>query len=981
MYRRCFILLPFLLSLFSCTPYQTGTRPVDTADERHPSAPAQTVAAADPVDSLLASMTVDEKVGQMLMVKMPGNYISTQGDEFERLRELMADVRPGGIILLQGDVYETAILLNKLQRLSRVALLVGADLENGLAMRLRKATWFPSAMALGATRNTADAYAIGRATAEEARAVGIHQNYAPVVDVNTNPHNPIINTRAYGDNLGLVDSMAGAFVRGLQDGGVIATLKHFPGHGSAGEDSHLDLPVIRFDRKRLDTLELAAFRSGINNGAMSVMVGHMAVPALDPTPQLPASLSRKIVSGTLRNELNFHGLIVTDAMDMAAVRGISPGRAAVMAVQAGVDMLLMTTGEASAAHALREAVHKGDISIARVDSSVKRILAAKERLGLLKSRLIDPDQIADHVGTYAHWSLSRQVARDAVTIVKNDGRVLPLRSFSRKRVLSLLISDTEDSRNEINRQSNPLSNEQYGTYFTHLLHRRRIRLETLRLTPVSNRMDFDEALKRIRKSDLVLVSLFVKVRTASGQIGLPEEYRTFIRQLRAIRKPIVAIDFGNPYLIGEFPLAQAVVCAYGDAEVNTEAVVEALFGESRVSGKLPVAIPGAFPFGAGLTLNQAGPDRVEAIQGGYSPQRFLAVDSLIARAIADSAFPGAQLVVVRDSVLVVGQTYGRYTYESDAPPVRPNTLYDLASLTKVFATTPAVMKLYDEGKLSLDDPVVKYLPSFGTAGKEHITIRQLLLHRGGLPPFRKLWELAGTAEAALDSVFSTRLVAQPGDTTIYSDLGMITLGKVVERITGMTLDQFVREEYYTPLGMMHTTFNLPADLRSDAAPTEYDSLWRKKLVRGSVHDENAELLGGVSGHAGLFSTASDLSIFVRMLLNGGVYDGRRYLRTSTIDEFIRKKAPGQERWLGWDMKSETGSSAGTLFPATSFGHTGFTGTSVWADPNSRVAVIFLTNHVYPTRVNYRLFKVRPLLHDAVMRAMEPARAVKAEAGQ
>jgi CubicO group peptidase (beta-lactamase class C family) len=266
--------------------------------------------------------------------------------------------------------------------------------------------------------------------------------------------------------------------------------------------------------------------------------------------------------------------------------------------------------------------------------------------------------------------------------------------------------------------------------------------------------------------------------------------------------------------------------------------------------------------------------------------------------------------------------------------------------------------------------VVSYLPQFRGKGKEHVTIRHLLLHRSGLPPFRRLSDIAATREAALDSVFTTPLVASPGDSTIYSDLGMITLGKVVEHVTEMTLDRYVQKEFYSPLGMQHTMFNPPPELRATAAPTEYDAVWRKTLVQGSVHDENAATLGGVAGHAGLFSTASDLAVFIHMLMNGGAYQGKQYLRETTIDEFLRKKTPGQERWLGWDMKAEGGSSAGTLFSASSFGHTGFTGTSVWADPERHLAVIFLTNRVYPTRANTKLFKIRPLVHDAIVRAMD-----------
>ncbi len=352
------------------------------------------------------------------------------------------------------------------------------------------------------------------------------------------------------------------------------------------------------------------------------------------------------------------------------------------------------------------------------------------------------------------------------------------------------------------------------------------------------------------------------------------------------------------------------------------------------------------------------------------PPAVTMVDSLIARAIADSAFPGAQLAILRDSTILVERAYGRHTYDLEAQAVDLSTLFDLASLTKVIATTAAVMKLYDEGRLSLDDPVMKYLPRFTGAAKKIVSLRHLLLHRSGLPAFRRLSDIAATEEAALDSVFSTPLVAEPGDSTIYSDLGMITLGKVVEQVTGMSLARYVQEEFYAPMGMAHTMFNPPLELRSAAAPTEYDSVWRKTLVQGAVHDENAATLSGVAGHAGLFSTASDLARFMQMLLNGGRYHGKQYLRASTIDEFLRKRSPGQERWLGWDMKAKNGSSAGSLFSASSFGHTGFTGTSIWADPDSRLAVIFLTNRIYPSRANSGLNKIRPLLHDAIVRAME-----------
>jgi CubicO group peptidase (beta-lactamase class C family) len=297
-------------------------------------------------------------------------------------------------------------------------------------------------------------------------------------------------------------------------------------------------------------------------------------------------------------------------------------------------------------------------------------------------------------------------------------------------------------------------------------------------------------------------------------------------------------------------------------------------------------------------------------------------------------------------------------------------MYDLASLTKVVATTSAMMRLYDLGKFSLDDSVANYLPAFGAGGKAGVTIRQLLLHRGGLPPFRELWKICPDSLAALDSALATPLVARPGDTTIYSDLGMITLGALVEKLSGMSLPQFVQREFFGPLRMTNTMFTPPEYLRGHCAPTEIDTSWRRRLVWGTVHDENSAYLGGVAGHAGLFSTATDLAAFAQMLLNKGTFGGRRYISEGTMYEFLGRKTAKQERWLGWDMRSVTGSSSGSRFSFHSFGHTGFTGTSLWIDPERSLAVVFLTNRVFPTRANRKIIRFRPRLHDAVIHAIE-----------
>jgi CubicO group peptidase (beta-lactamase class C family) len=348
---------------------------------------------------------------------------------------------------------------------------------------------------------------------------------------------------------------------------------------------------------------------------------------------------------------------------------------------------------------------------------------------------------------------------------------------------------------------------------------------------------------------------------------------------------------------------------------------------------------------------------------------FDAVDSVVVRAIRDSAFPGAQLSIGTAEGILHSQCFGRYTYDQHSPPVTPSTLFDLASLTKVVVTTSAVMRLVEVGRLKLDDPVGKFIPAFARGEKQSVTLRHLLTHRGGLPPFRRFYDFCPNALAALDSVYATPLVARPGDTTIYSDLGMIVLGKVVELASGMPLDAYFDREFLRPLRMRNTMFNPPASLRLSVAPTELDTTWRHGLVWGAVHDENAAFLGGVSGHAGLFSTAEDLSRFMQMLLCGGAAGRIRLLRPETVELFLSPVA-GVDRLLGWDRKSPQGSSAGELFSARSFGHTGFTGTSIWVDPERDLFVVFLTNRVYPTRVNMRISAVRRELHDAVVRAVD-----------
>ena len=923
------------------------------------------------VESVLAGMSVEEKIGQMMMVGVSGHYFSSSSDQYARLVRLIQERHVGGVILWRGDVYESAFRLNTLQKLARLPLLVSADLERGVPMRVRRGTPFPDAMAIGATRNPRYAYDVGRAIAIEARALGVHQNYAPVADVNTNPINPVINTRSFGSDPERVGSMVESFVRGTQSAGVLATVKHFPGHGDTGTDSHLDLPAVPYARARLDSVELAPFRAALRAGVQSVMIAHLAVPALDPSRSVPSSLSSAIVTGVLQGELGFDGLIVTDAMDMRGVtRDYSPGMSSVMAVKAGVDIVLMPPDEESAFAAMVAAARSGEITGERLDRSVRKILKVKWSLGLDTLRTTDPDEIPRLVGSRAHWILSRTVARSAMTLVKNDRSALPFTGGPGKRIVTVVLSDTQYGFTEVSRPGTASIVEQPGSYFNALLQRRNVRVETYRLSPGSTVIDFDAALGRIRKADLLVLPVFVKVRTSSGTVDMPAGLQPFLKKVAESRVPTVVVLFGNPYLAAPLSWADAVLCAYGDTEPQVEAAAEAIFGEIAVCGKLPVAVNGRFAIGSGAACPKDRLRYEDPESAGFDPDSLRQLDRIVERGIEDSAFSAAGLAVVHDGMLVYSKTFGTFTYDLASRPINDMTLFDLASVSKVIGTTSAVMKLYDGGLLELDDRVGMYLPQFATGPKGAITIRHLITHRSGFPPFRRFFLMCSTAAEAMDSLFATELVATPGDTTIYSDIGMITMGKVVEKITGMSLAEYARKEFFEPLGMTRTMYAPPESLAQECVPTEIDTLWRKRLVQGEVHDENAALLGGVAGHAGLFSTASDLAIYMQMILNKGGYGGVRFLKEATVVEFTRRYTAGQERYLGWDMKSPTGSSAGTLFSPSSFGHTGFTGTSIWTDPDRKLSVILLTNRVHPTRANQKLARVRPAVHDMVVKAMK-----------
>lgn len=909
-------------------------------------------------ESIFNSLTLEEKVGQLVFPGIMGNYYSEDNAHYIRIKNLVTEYKVGGLIFFQSEIMQQVVTTNKLQRLAKIPLLISADFERGVAQRVADATLFPYNMAIGAADDTLLTYNMGRIVAKEGLAMGVHQNYAPVIDLNNNPYNPIINVRAYGEDRELVSRLGEAFMRGLQDEGMIATAKHFPGHGNTNRDSHLELPLIEGTKEELYNNELYPFNKLIKNGVQSVMITHLAIPALEPDIKLPSSLSYNIITKLLKEEMKFDGLIVTDALNMKAItNSFSDAQSSVMAIKAGNDCILYPSNPEECITAIINAVRNGEISEERINYSVKKILKLKEKMGLNKRVLVDEDKVSEIVGSEKHWDLARKLARKSITLLKDEKKLIPLSTNSKIKYSHIIVTDNKRGDG--------------GDYFNRLLLERiNLPEEPIKLTIRSTAKDFKDALDSAKKSDIILLSVYMKVRAYQGSIGINKNQKSFIDELIKLKKPLVLMSHGNPYFIMAFQSAGTYLTNYGDPEVSEEALCEAIFGEINIEGKLPISIPNTkYAFKSGLNIEKSSLLNESNKNIFCDEIKFRKVDELINKAIKDTSFPGAVLLVAKDGTIIHHKAYGHLTYDATARTVELNTIYDLASVTKVIATTTATMICIDRGLFKLDDPVKKYIPQFANNNKDQILIKNLLLHNSGLPAFKQYYKLVKNEKELLEDIYNTKLDYPTGTKTVYSDLGLITLGKIIEKVTKKSLDQFTRDEIFIPLGMNNTFYKPDKKLINQIAPTEIDNYWRKRLLIGEVHDENAAMLGGVAGHAGLFSTAEDLAKLLQMLLQKGFYQGRQYIKKETVELFIKQQSPESSRALGWDTNKDGESSAGKLFSTISYGHTGYTGTSVWTDPTKNLIVVFLTNRVHPTRNNTKIISFRPILHSEIVRCL------------
>ncbi len=931
--------LLMLLMLFSCAASKQQNRQLGWVDQK------------------LAAMSIEEKVGQMMVPAYTPRFYNANDEEFKRLLRLVKDYHVGGVMILRGMPYEVARSIERLQAAAHLPLLIMSDMEWGLTMRVDESTRFPPNMAIGAADREDLAYEMGKITALEARAIGVHVGFAPVLDVNNNPDNVIINTRSFGEDPQRAARLGAAFIRGLQEHGVFATAKHFPGHGDTNIDSHLLLPTIRAPRERVRNVELPPFQAAVAAGVKGVMTAHITFSDFPMMEGRPATLDRYFIQEVLRKEMGFQGLIFTDAMNMGGIiEHFWSGDAAVMAIDAGADIILMSPNFEATFDFVVAAVKAGRISMSRIDESVKRILEAKLELGLNHRPTLDPVRLEEIISHPRHLESAEQISDASMTLVRDDKNIIPLEA---EKLDSLLVVSISDDAENLSRTV-PLNQE---------VQKRIPTVLTATIDPRSTQEELQKIISNMNEVDAVVAGIFVKWASNKGTITLPDTTVTLLANFLQIEKPMAVIAFGSPYVLRQLPQVSSYLCAYETVPLAIRSAVRAIFGEIPLTAKLPVSIPDFYKIGDGLQRPARKMELVKEIKEDIFQKAY----AVLEQAIADSIFPGAQVAVVQDGRLISSRGFGRQTYDSSSPAITTETLYDIASLTKVVGSTVTAMNLWEKKRILLDIPVMSYLPDFKGGKKDRVTLRHLLTHSAGLHWWIDLWNKVSTKEEVLKYIYQLPLDYSPGDSMVYSDLGFILLGEILKTVTGKPLRELFDQTVFKPMGMANTRFNPPKELRNRIAPTEIGGGMNRGLIHGEVHDENAHFLGGVAPQAGLFSTAEDLAAFAQMLLNGGIYRHQRFFSPATIQYWTTRQriTPKSTRALGWDTPADSASSAGDYFSRGSFGHTGFAGTSFWVDPNRRIAVILLTNRVHPTRERKGIYEVRRNFHNAVMKALLP----------
>ncbi|WP_363322038.1 glycoside hydrolase family 3 N-terminal domain-containing protein [uncultured Pontibacter sp.] len=945
------------------------------------------------VDSVMRTLTPEERIAQLIMIPV---YSNRDQAHIDSISNLIKTHKVGGLIFFQGGPVRQAKMTNRYQQESKVPLMVTIDAEWGLAMRLDSTIRFPYQMSLGGIENEQLIYEMGAEIARQCKRLGIHVNFAPVVDVNNNANNPVIGFRAFGEDKYNVTRKAMAYMKGMQDQRVLANAKHFPGHGDTNVDSHADLPILNFSRIRLDSVELYPFRELMENGLGSLMVAHMNIPVLDNTPNLASTLSERIVMDLLKKELKYKGLVFTDALNMQGVaKFYPPGIVDVKALLAGNDVLLNTMDVKTTIEEIKKAIQNKEITQAEIDTRVRKLLAAKQWVGLDKYKPIETKNlIADLNNPYAQ-NLSRQLTEASLTLLRNKENILPLNYMDTLRIAALAIGTDKE------------------TDFQRGLARY-TKVDTFFLKPTATLAELQQLKEQLAKYNLVVAGVHrLQLKAGGSNFGITAEINFFLKDLIRTKPTIVSV-FGNVYSLAKvesLDKADAVIAAYQESPQTQDVAAQLIFGGISAKGKLPVAVSNDFKLEDGLITHggiRLAYSMPEAV--GLKSEHFAGIDSLVAQAIQEEATPGAQVLVAKDGKVIYHKSFGYHTYENETP-VRNTDLYDLASVTKISTSMAAFMKLKGEGRFDVDNTLGAYLPMVQGTDLASLKYRDILTHQARLYAWIPFWKETvkkngkfkwrtfnedSTARFPIrvadnlymhrkyhkkiyESIVEYPLNEKPG--YVYSDLSFILAPKVIENITGEDFQTYLQDNFYQSLGATTLTFNPYTKYpRSRIVPTEFDPHFRKSLLHGTVNDEGAAMLGGVSGHAGLFGTANDLAKLMQMYLNDGVYGYKRYIADGVVEEFSKCQFcdQGNYRALGFDRLAKPGaenSNAAPSAPVESFGHSGFTGTYTWVDPVNQLVYVFLSNRVNPSRDNPKLSKLntRTKVLQVVYDAMEKSK--------
>jgi beta-glucosidase-like glycosyl hydrolase/CubicO group peptidase (beta-lactamase class C family) len=900
----------------------------------------------------LRKLTLREKIAQMMIYRMNMRFLNEESEQWQEIVELINTDGIGGIHLWAGDVGMSLTMMNQMQKMSKVPIIFDADIERGIQDRFPAGTPLPVLMAQTATGDPEYAYQAGRITALEGRALGIGLNLTPVVDVNNNPANPVINTRSFGEDPESVIEFSLAFIHGMRDHGMPGTAKHFPGHGDTETDSHTNLAVIPSDSSRLWSVELPPFIAAIEDGIDLVMMTHVQAPDYQTHAGTPATLSKFWVTDILRDQLGFKGAVITDAMGMGGItQNFSEAYALIEAINAGCDIIIQNYNFSNSVDIVEQAVKEGLISEERINAAALQMLKLKEKSGLHRNRYTDIECTRKVFGNPEFGVIAHEMASKAITLVKNDGDLVPLRLSSKEDTIYVI--DLYDY--PYNHRLSSATRQILGSG----LPIKPIQLDESDPIPV-----YQAVVDSVAEGARVIVNAFCATSAFKDRIFLPDHQLKFIKALNAKTDRLIITSFGTPYLLQAFPGVPAYLTAYHNSPLMQQAVASALMGQKAISGRLPITIPGVADRGTGIQLAadtlqipEEPPPLAHLIR--VMPAEIGAetsdITSLLNTALEDSTWPGGVLLAARNGKIFIHEAFGYHTYSKVRPTTRGD-IFDLASITKPVATASAVAKLMENGHLDLDDKVVSYIPDFRGPTQEHtilksqVTIRHLLTHTSGLPGWRPIFRIPGDAQARLDSIYALPMDTIPGAQYKYSDMGMIILGKIVDRVAGVPLAQFVQDSIYQRLGMSSTYYNPPVTRLKRMVPTEFDTTYRHRLMKGEVQGENSYSLGGAAGNSGLFSTAADLAIFSQMMLNGGTYRDSVIFQPETIKLFTRRAnvVPNSARGLSWDTPAGE-AYAGIYVSSNSYGHKGFTGTSLWIDPDSQMVVILLTNVIHPNR--------------------------------